>query len=631
MARALSTSVPLATSTATRRVWMPVWPGRANSDSDGEGGYDGSGRVVASGHGGGQRFIDVDQHRQHALANGRHLHARQLEAEAADDVVLLDRRLALPEQARLRIVVGEQGRLAAYLVLHHRLREAGEARHLPALERTTAAQRVRFVRHAAAVDGLAVHAIALVVVHLRDGRVDRDLVEVRTTQAADLRVHVRVDTALQQRVVGEVDARHDVGRAEGHLLGLGEEVFGIAVQDHLTDGLQRHQLFRHDLGGIQHVEGEAVGLLFGEDLDGKLVFGELARLDGFPQVAAVEVGIGAADLHGLVPHQRVGALQGRPVELDEDGVAYGVDQAEGVHAEALHGAVAARDRAVRHGPHQHVHRFGHQRGEVPERIVRAGRLRDRVVRLRLDGVDQVGELHRVLDEEDGDVVADQVPVAFVGIELDGETAHVARRVGRTAFACDGGEAHEHGRLLTWGGEDIGAGQRGQVLVAFEIAVGGRAARMHDAFGDALMVEVRDLLAQDEVFHQGRSTQAGLQRILVVGDGHALVGGHHAVRRIGPYAVQRGIGVVHADGRLAGARLGRGDVLDGRAGDDDIAGRLGGLARLRVARGVAVLAWLVDVVVDLVGQVHAAGLLLQQYVPLRVVVAQGAGRLGVGRS
>jgi hypothetical protein len=77
-----------------------------------------------------------------------------------------------------------------------------------------------------------VHAVALVVVHLRDRRVDRDLVEVRPAEARDLRVHVRVDAAGEQRIVGEVDAGHDVRRAEGDLLGLGEEVVGIAVEHH---------------------------------------------------------------------------------------------------------------------------------------------------------------------------------------------------------------------------------------------------------------------------------------------------------------------------------------------------------------------------------------------------------------
>ena len=113
-------------------------------------------------------------------------------------------------------------------------------------------------------------------------------------------------------------------------------------------------------------------------------------------------------------------------------------------------------RAIRHHPHQHVRRLGHQRDEVPERVVRGRRLRHRVVRLGLHGVDQIGKLHRVLDEEHRDVVADEVPVAFVRVELDREAAHVARGVGRAALADDGREAHEHRRALAGLGEDRGA-------------------------------------------------------------------------------------------------------------------------------------------------------------------------------
>ena len=55
------------------------------------------------------------------------------------------------------------------------------------------------------------------------------------------------------------------------------------------------------------------------------------------------------------------------------------------------------------------------------------------------------------------------------------------------------------------------------LVALEVAVRGGAARVHDALGNALVIEVRDLFAQDEVFEQRRAAQARLQRVLVVGD------------------------------------------------------------------------------------------------------------------
>ncbi|MPN00938.1 hypothetical protein SDC9_148136 [bioreactor metagenome] len=57
-----------------------------------------------------------------------------------------------------------------------------------------------------------------------------------------------------------------------------------------------------------------------------------------------------------------------------------------------------------------------------------------------------------------------------------------------------------------------------------MAVCARPASMDDSLGNALVVEMRDLLAQDEVFQQRRPTPIGTQRILVVGDGNALLRG-----------------------------------------------------------------------------------------------------------
>ena len=123
----------------------------------------------------------------------------------------------------------------------------------------------------------------------------------------------------------------------------------------------------------------------------------------------------------------------------------------------------ARDGAVRHDPHHHVHGFGRQGDEVPEIVMRGLRLGKVAVRLRLGGMDQVGKLDRVLDEEDRDVVADDVPVAFLGIELDRKAAHVARQVGRALAARHGGKAHKGRHALALALEQVGAGHIGQRL------------------------------------------------------------------------------------------------------------------------------------------------------------------------
>ena len=133
------------------------------------------------------------------------------------------------------------------------------------------------------------------------------------------------------------------------------------------------------------------------------------------------------------------ALLGNPVVLHEHRLVLLVDPFVGVDAEALHGAVARGDAARAHQQHDHVHRLRALGDEVelPVGLLAEG---DRVGLL---GVDEVGELDRVADEEDAEVVADQIPVAVLGVELDREAARVARRLGGVPAAGDRGEAQGH--------------------------------------------------------------------------------------------------------------------------------------------------------------------------------------------
>jgi len=110
-----------------------------------------------------------------------------------------------------------------------------------------------------------------------------------------------------------------------------------------------------------------------------------------------------------------------------------------------------------------------------------------------------------------------------GIELHGKSAHVARRVGRAARARHRREAHEHRRLDGRILQRRRHGEMGVALIDLEEAVSGSAAGMDNPLGNALVVEVRDLLTHQDVFEQRRPPHMGLQRILVVADGHALVG------------------------------------------------------------------------------------------------------------
>lgn len=81
-----------------------------------------------------------------------------------------------------------------------------------------------------------------------------------------------------------------------------------------------------------------------------------------------------------------------------------------------------------------------QAHEVPSIVVRCLRLRNLVVGLGLDGVDQIWELDRVLNVEDGDVVSNQIPVTLIRVQTGGETTRITNGVGTTPRTADGGES-----------------------------------------------------------------------------------------------------------------------------------------------------------------------------------------------
>ena len=310
---------------------------------------------------------------------------------------------------------------------------------------------------------------------------------------------------------------------EGRLLGLGEEIIRVAVEHHLADHFERHDLFGDQLGGVEHVEFKRVGGRLVEGLDGEFPLGKIAFLDRLEQIAAVEVGIGAVDLDGFVPDHRRGARGGAPVEFHKGGFARVVDEAERVDAETLDHPQRARDGTVRHHPGQHVHAFRHQRSEIPERVMRRGGLRIAAVRLHFHRMDKVGEFDRILDEEDRDVVADEVEIALIGIEFHRETANVARHVSGSGAARHRGEADKYLGLLGGVLQETGLCQPRHRFCRLEISMRTGAARVHDALRNPFMVEMGDLFAQDEVFEQRRAAGTALERVLVVGDAYALVG------------------------------------------------------------------------------------------------------------
>ena len=85
------------------------------------------------------------------------------------------------------------------------------------------------------------------------------------------------------------------------------------------------------------------------------------------------------------------------------------------------------------------------------------RLWEGTVRLLFNGMSQIRKFDGVLNEKHRDIVAHQIPVPLLGVELRGKTTNIAREIERPGATRDSGKAHEHFGLLTDLGKNIGGG------------------------------------------------------------------------------------------------------------------------------------------------------------------------------
>jgi len=59
-------------------------------------------------------------------------------------------------------------------------------------------------------------------------------------------------------------------------------------------------------------------------------------------------------------------------------------------------------------------------------------------------VDDIGKFDGILDKENRNIIPNQVPIAFLRVELDCESAHVAREIGTALIARYGRKPDENG-------------------------------------------------------------------------------------------------------------------------------------------------------------------------------------------
>ena len=125
--------------------------------------------------------------------------------------------------------------------------------------------------------------------------------------------------------------------------------------------------------------------------------------------------------------------------------------------------------------------------------------------MALLGVDEVRKFVADRGRRTPAVVADQIPIAFLGIELEREAAHVALGVGRAELAGDGGEARDHRRLGAPCSDAL-AFVYSEYPSDRERAVGTAALGVDRAFGETLADLMGELFDQLVVRAQHRTAQ-----------------------------------------------------------------------------------------------------------------------------
>lgn len=347
-----------------------------------------------------------------------------------------------------------------------------------------------------AVDVHATVSHVRVVHGTGDWAVDGDL-SVVDTQSVSVSVWVREQSRLQHWVSRRLLVWHSVRWGESSLLNLGEVVLRVLVQGQLTESSHWVVLVGPDLGQVKHREWSLLGLLGGHGLDVTSPGWEVTLGNVDKQVLLSVVRVGTGKVTSLLVGQALVALVRDHVDLDVSPVTVLVRPLVSVARVTVHLSVAGWGTTV---------------GEQDDHLVDGLRVGGQVVPehvgvlqvglwVSLLGVDEVGELRGVSDEENRGVVVNPVQVTLLSVELGGETSWVSGSVRGTGLTTDSGESGEGLGLLANGVEHLGRADVGDVIGHLKGTVGTRTLGVDNSLRNSLSVKVSKGVNKVEVLQE----------------------------------------------------------------------------------------------------------------------------------
>ena len=107
-------------------------------------------------------------------------------------------------------------------------------------------------------------------------------------------------------------------------------------------------------------------------------------------------------------------------------------------------------------------------------------------------VDDIWELHGVLNEENRNVIPNNIPVSLLRVELHSKTSYISHGIRTPPRSKHSRETQKNGRGARGISEHTGMGDIFSTLIELEGTESSRASSVDDSFWNTLVVELHDL-------------------------------------------------------------------------------------------------------------------------------------------
>src|SRR5690554_1986324 len=131
------------------------------------------------------------------------------------------------------------------------------------------------------------------------------------------------------------------------------------------------------------------------------------------------------------------------------------------------------------------------------------------------GLVKIREFIGVLHKENGSIVPGQVPIAFLGIELQGEAPDVPFGIRSAPFPCNGRKTGKHIGLFPYFGKYFCLGVSGNVMGYGKSTKSSRSLCMHSSLRNYLPVKMGQFLQEPKVFQEHRTPLSRSFYILIL--------------------------------------------------------------------------------------------------------------------